>query len=196
MEKTVISNSTDFDIEFEPLPISRDEDLRRKQEEFEKIPEMPDIIKAEAQMQGGETYEFKMDSKNPFTVEALWKIADWQFLDVNTSFWINDSRSKYLNDIQKGLAQDKLRKILAVEFDKIYEIFFNYTLFHVQKADKKESIAITWQDLLFILKFVSKIRQELALNIWLSTKYCQAAQWSIRLWTYMIQKEPEFQLLR
>lgn len=86
VEKTVISNSTDFDIEFEPLPISRDEDLRRKQEEFEKIPEMPDIIKAEAQMQGGETYEFKMDSKNPFTVEALWKIADWQFLDVNTSF--------------------------------------------------------------------------------------------------------------
>ena len=44
---------------------------------------MPDIIKAESQMQATDNYEFKMDSKNPYTVEALWKIADWQFLDVN-----------------------------------------------------------------------------------------------------------------
>lgn len=45
-------------------------------------------------------------------------------------------------------------KFLEGELDKIYEIFFHFSQFHIQDLEVRERIAITWQDVMLVLKFV------------------------------------------
>jgi len=117
-----------FTFDLTPNPLSEKQMIEIEMAEIEKQHEIAEI-KPEKEVEKEQEL-----GHCPFTIDILWKIFDWSWLSEDTS-------------------QEGVMKYLQIELDKLYEVFFHYSQFHLQDVTKRDTIAITWQDIFLILKF-------------------------------------------
>jgi len=117
-----------FSFDLTPNPISEKQLIELEISEIEKQADIADL-KPEKEVE-----QVQPLGHCPYSIDTLWKIFDWAWLSQDTS-------------------QEIVMKFLEGELDKIYEIFFHFSQFHIQDLEVRERIAITWQDVMLVLKF-------------------------------------------
>ncbi|KAL4509138.1 hypothetical protein ABPG72_018069 [Tetrahymena utriculariae] len=136
-EKQTTVQSQNFKFEVSPSPISQEEILKKIKDGM-KIPEH---LSQQLQQQEAEIKkEAQTGSFCPFTFETLWVVIE------------NNPKAQQFLEFQDKI-KEKINQTISENMNKIYEIFFQYSMLYIQKTDKKDEIAIPIQDVMHFLKF-------------------------------------------